>query len=36
MSPDKNTTIEKSILNSECIQDSNKSEHIEPVFKPAE
>ncbi len=36
MSPDKNTTIEKSILNSECIQDSNKPEHIEPVFKPAE
>lgn len=36
MSPNKNTTIEKSVSNSDCIQDSNKPEHIEPVFKPAE
>lgn len=36
MSPNKNTTIKKSVSNSECIQDSNKPEHIEPVFKPAE
>lgn len=36
MSPNKNTTIGKSVSNSECIQENNLSEPMKPVFKSAE
>lgn len=36
MAPNKNTIVEKSVSNSELIQENDLSEPIEPVFKPAE
>lgn len=36
MALNKNATVGKSVSNTECIQDGNSSEPIEPVFKTAE
>ena len=36
MAPNKNTTVEKSVSNSELIQENDLSETMKPVFKPVE
>lgn len=36
MAPNKNTTVEKSVSNSELIQENDLSEPMKPVFKPVE